>query len=130
MKRVVVLFLIACGAPPPPLPVPTLEPGAYVLDIVVTRTEGDCEWIGKVGDLYSTSGSIDAQGQVPSPLPGFDCVATYDPGRVTLACKGFGAALSARGAVSADLRRVEGDGVLSHAYGCSSLGFTFSARHK
>src|SRR4051812_37029374 len=49
VKRFVALLLIACSAPPPPSPVPTLEPGPYAFDIVVTRTEGDCDWIGKVG---------------------------------------------------------------------------------
>lgn len=131
MRRLLALFLIACGAPPPPAPgARTLEPGSYVLTYVATRAVGDCSLIGESGFQYHFEVSVDDAGRVGTSVPGVDCSVSYEGIELDASCHGYGSALQLHGQIWANERGTNGTGSLTKVLGCDELEFTFKAVHK
>jgi hypothetical protein len=116
------MLLLSCSsapaAPPPPERIPA---GDYTLRAYLSREPvGTCDWVQRG---LQTSVSVDAAGQVESPLPGASCTTTYADW-VNIVCSGFGARMTAHGTL--ELSGAQGSGeIRGNIGGCTELAFTF-----
>lgn len=120
------LFLLACGAPPPPED--NRLHGDFTAAYLLKSTEGTCSWL----DMEAGGGlKFNQDGEAVSPVPELiKCQTTYGGQYpIFITCQGFGATLEARGWVRQ--QEAWGNGTAKgNIGGCTFVKFVWSITPK
>lgn len=87
MRYLLPLFLVCCGAPPvPPSPDVPIFSGNYRIEGERISASAECP---ATPSFFGADLNFDTAGQAQAPIPGFDCVFTYELAGFKVECNGW-----------------------------------------